>query len=145
MKKFLRILYYIIQFTWGLPQNLAGLAMLFKYRKCPKEWYHGALIIYHYEAWGGISLGMFIIMNGTKPADWKADTRIHEYGHTIQSLLLGPLYLLIIGIPSFIWCNTKRFIRLRKEQNVSYFSFYPERWANHLGQHVTREKIVSRN
>lgn len=25
---------------------------------------------------------------------------VHEYGHTIQSLMLGPLYLAIIGIPS---------------------------------------------
>jgi len=29
-------------------------------------------------------------------------TLVHEYGHTIQSIILGPLYLLIIGIPSSI-------------------------------------------
>lgn len=28
---------------------------------------------------------------------------VHEYGHTIQSMILGPLYLIVIGIPSTLW------------------------------------------
>lgn len=28
----------------------------------------------------------------------------HEYGHQLQSYILGPLYLLIIGLPSGLWC-----------------------------------------
>lgn len=52
----------------------------------------------------------------------------HEWGHTRQSLYLGPLYLLIIGLPSIIWAmihtpNSKK----------SYYFFYTERWADKLG------------
>ena len=61
----------------------------------------------------------------------------HEYGHTIQSCILGPLYLLSIGIPSFIWANNKRFIRNRQKGMYLYTSFYTERWANYLGSKYT--------
>lgn len=59
----------------------------------------------------------------------------HEYGHTIQSLLLGPLYLLVIGIPSVIWFH------IHTPSKGSYYSFYPERMANALVRRFTDEDI----
>ena len=53
----------------------------------------------------------------------------HEYGHTRQSLYLGPLYLIIIGIPSILWAMTHRTIAPDK----SYKWFYTEAWADKLG------------
>ncbi len=132
--------FYIIQFTWGIVQNFLGLILLIKYRKNTHHYYHGSIITYHEEEWGGISLGMFIFMNGAKDEEWIRGTRVHEYGHTIQSLILGPLYMFVIGIPSFIWCNGKKFRNLRKEKGVSYYNFYPEKWANYLGKLVTKEQ-----
>lgn len=66
----------------------------------------------------------------------------HEYGHTIQSLILGPLYLIIIGIPSTLWgflpcCNVKR-----KAKSISYFSFFTEKWANFFGEQVTGQRSM---
>lgn len=58
----------------------------------------------------------------------------HEYGHTLQSLLLGPLYLLVIGLPSFLWCQLPFFQERRKRRHISYYSFFPERWADALGK-----------
>lgn len=130
--------FYLINFTWGLLQNLLGIALLIKYRHCKKEWFFGSLLIYHDGSWGGISLGMFIIMNGNRDEKWKNETKVHEYGHCIQSIILGPLYLLIIGLPSLIWCNTKKYQDLRKNTGKSYFEFYPEKWANYLGTLVTK-------
>lgn len=75
---------------------------------------------------GAVSLGMFIFMFGEY---WIGDeeTKAHEYGHSIQSKILGPLYLLVIGLPSIIWAA---FIyRFTKK---SYFWFYTEAWANKL-------------
>jgi len=95
-------------------------------------------IYYHQGEWGGISLGMFIIINGNRDDYWASTTKVHEYGHTLQSLILGPLYLFIIGIPSFIWCNAKKFVKMRKDKNISYFDFYPEKRANYLGQRATK-------
>ncbi|MDR2267270.1 MAG: hypothetical protein LBE09_06805 [Christensenellaceae bacterium] len=144
MKLIIYFLYYLIQFTWGIVQNVFGLILYLKYAKNKHSLYHGAFVTYHTEKWGGISLGCFIVMTGNAGDIETSDIRIHEFGHTIQSLILGPFYLLVIGIPSFIWCNAKRYIRLR-ESGISYYSFYPERWANYLGQKVTGELMHTRH
>lgn len=116
--------------------------MLFlKLRKCKHEWYHGSLLTYHEGDWGGVSLGMFIFVNGKREDKWIKDARVHEYGHTVQSLILGPLYLFVIGIPSGIWCNSPKYIKLREEQFVSYYRFYTESWANSAGAFATGEEL----
>lgn len=54
----------------------------------------------------------------------------HELGHCIQSRYLGPLYLLVIGIPSITWVMLRRMIpELRK---YNYYDFYTESWSNKL-------------
>ena len=55
----------------------------------------------------------------------------HEYGHILQSRKLGPIYLLVIGLPSIIWAGC--FEWYRKKYNKSYYSFPTERWADKLG------------
>ena len=54
----------------------------------------------------------------------------HEYGHTRQSLKLGVLYLVVIGLPSFMWAVMKG---LGLFSNIDYFSFYTEKWAEKEG------------
>ncbi len=65
---------------------------------------------------------------------------VHEYGHTIQSLILGPLFLIIIGIPSALWAFFGG--RKRKEKQIPYGAFFTEKWANNLGERVTGEKSI---
>jgi len=67
---------------------------------------------------------------------------VHEYGHTIQSLLLGSLYLVIIGIPSTLWGFLQPLNKKRKTEGISYFSFFTEKWANRLGEMVTGSKSM---
>ncbi len=67
---------------------------------------------------------------------------IHEYGHTIQSLILGPFYLIIIGIPSTLWGFLPSLNKKRKNEGLSYFSFYTEKWANYLGEKITGQKSM---
>ena len=62
---------------------------------------------------------------------------VHEYGHTIQSLIWGPLYLLMVGAPSMIWEKIPFFARRRLNENKSYFDIYFEKQANRLGEKVT--------
>lgn len=67
---------------------------------------------------------------------------VHEYGHTIQSLFFGPLYLLLVGVPSIMWSFLTVYVRKRDKEHISYFSAYPERWANSLGEWITKEKSI---
>lgn len=81
-------------------------------------------------AGGAITFGMFIFIY----ADFGSGTENmlkHEYGHTIQSKILGPLYLLVIGLPSIIWAGC--FKKYREKNKISYYSLYTEKWANKLG------------
>jgi hypothetical protein len=142
-----RALFLLWQFTWGLPQNLIGLiAYLSMRKKCEHKRFGQAIVTYvpvTEKPFGGVSLGMFIFVNPTRPGDWLFDTHIHEYGHTIQSLILGWLYFPVIGVPSFLWCNLKSVIAWRKEHNCSYYRLYCEGWANHLGVWASKTDFVS--
>lgn len=134
-----KLLFYLVQWTWGLPVNLiGGLAWLLLGGKGRREAYKNARITYLPWNFGGLSLGLFIFIGDGKPAGWTGNTRIHEYGHTIQCLLLGPLYWLVIGLPSAVWCNC--FEDYRKKRGISYYKLYCERWANRWGEAWSGEK-----
>ena len=98
-----------------------------------------------YMRWlGCVSLGMFIFVGTHKDTSRERAREIasHEYGHTLQSLLLGPLYLIAVGAPSFIWC--RHYGRHRQEyaaRGISYYSRYPEKQATALGLKAERRKI----
>ena len=96
------------------------------------ERFQKAIITFLPWNFGGLSLGLFIFMADHKNERWTYNTRIHEYGHTFQCLLLGPLYWLVIALPSAIWCNC--FQAYRKKHQVSYYALYCEKWANAWGE-----------
>lgn len=151
MKAIKGILYVVWQCTWGFLQSLVGFFYMLRYINCRHEWYHGSYVTY-FTGWaGGISLGMFIFvaeMNdemkeiyAKKGIDFNDEThsmlRVHEYGHTIQSLILGPLYLFVVGIPSITWAKLKKNIEYREKNNIAYTSYWCEKQASELGSKVT--------
>ena len=86
-----------------------------------------------------MGLGMFIFISESAMADEHREfTLMHEYGHTVQSIILGPLFLPVIGLPSLLWAGLPVFLRYRERRGVSYYSFYPERWANFLGERAVK-------
>ena len=94
-----------------------------------------------------MSLGPFVFLEGSadpRKAQESVERRllVHEYGHTIQSLVLGPLYLPLIGMPSVIWLNAPALSRHRRKTGASYYRFYTERSANWIGERVTGEPSV---
>ncbi len=135
------IVYYVLQWTWGIVQNIAGLVLFCanaskKHYRCK-----GALVTEWNYRRGSVGLGMFIFVSvpeeGIKSPSEAATlekTIRHEYGHTLQSIILGPLFLPVIGLPSLIWCGLPCFVNYRKRKNVSYYWFYTERWANSLAK-----------
>ena len=134
----MKYLITVILWLWQLPQNILGL--LLKWLSNPvshtfnlrgKRWTEASL---NYTGWmdirdkfhSGVSLGKYIFLcdhniNGDLTSER------HEYGHTIQSIYLGPLYLLVVGLPSLIhaiWW---------KPEKGDYYDFFCERWADALG------------
>jgi hypothetical protein len=117
----------LLKYIWQLPQNIIGLAISLRYRrKGYKTLVYNDRLITYWDSHAGLSLGKYIFVNELA----SKFTIKHEYGHTKQSLMLGWLYLLVIGLPSYIWCNC--FENYRRKHNVSYYDFYTERWANEL-------------
>lgn len=125
-----RAFFYLIQFTWGLPVNLVGLAAFLCCRtRFPSKRFCNSIVTYLPGNRGGLSLGVFIFLSA--PAENRG-LCAHEYGHTIQCLFLGPLYWIIVAIPSVIWCHL--FDGYRKKHHIPYDSLYCELWATAWGK-----------
>ena len=76
-----RILFYLLQFTWGLPVNAAGLLVFLCCRKhFPSERFCNSIVTCLPRDCGGLSLGIFIFLNTQDH-----HLCIHEYGHTVPS------------------------------------------------------------
>lgn len=136
----------LIHCTWGLPQTAAGALVFLRYRTRPHFFYRGAVVT-RYPLLSSLSLGPFIFLTDRPPRDQSGripDREIagrllvHEYGHTVQSLFLGPLYLPVVGLPSALW-NHFPPLRRKWRGGVSYFSFFTEKSANKLGERFTGE------
>ena len=137
---FTRILYVILQFTWGIIQNVAGvivrlIVLIGNGKEARMGTHHGAVVT-KWKKSHSMGLGMFIFFGHEGAPDAK-NILSHEYGHTVQSAWLGPLFLPVIGIPSYTWAFLPACVKKRKEQGIKYCSFYPERWANRLGEKIT--------
>lgn len=120
----------LIQWTWCLPQNLIGLFVLLyaKIKGYKTTYYYGRKVyITRWKYSGGVSLGQFIFVSEND--DEK--TINHEYGHSMQSLCLGWLYLFIIGLPSICWAAFGD--KYRAKHGMSYYDFFTERSADKLG------------
>ena len=120
-----------ILYLWQLPQNLLGLLVI-AFTKAEKK---GEVYVadgYRF----GVSLGNYIIFGGFfNSADGQ-----HERGHQKQSLYLGPLYLLLIGIPSILGNLWDRLFHSKwapAKREKWYYSLIWEAWADKLG-HVRR-------
>ena len=148
-----KALYIFLQCTWGFFQTALGFAVFLVNIRANHYFYHGAVIT-EWKNSTSVSLGLFVFV--TKEPyfydkvrhacptreDAFRRLRVHEYGHTIQSLFLGPLYLPVIGIPSSVWCFLPPLVNMRRNDGVSYFAFYTEKGANYWGEKVTGEKSM---
>lgn len=142
MKKIiLYILYIIIQCTWGIIQTSVGLIYFLLLIGCEHSFYHGCIRTKR-PGMGGVSLGLFIFVTNSDVDNISSKVSVHEYGHTIQSLILGPLYIFIVGISSFIWCAMPYFRKKRYEKNIPYSSFWIESIANKFGEAITKEESL---
>lgn len=85
-------------------------------------------------------MGLFIFSPNDEIRD-SNKIRVHEYGHSIQSMVLGPLFI-IIGIISLVWGSHPYYAKKRKEKKCLYTSCFVESWASKWGE-VPQAKMQS--
>ena len=119
----------IFLFLWQLPQNVLGLLVYLVNIKSIRKVYDSSLNVWFYSAKHvsdrGLSLGKFIFLDSDNYTSLNSIR--HERGHQKQSLYLGWLYLLVIGLPSLIGNILHRYIEF------DYYSTPWEAWADKLG------------
>lgn len=124
----------ILYWIWQLPQNLLG--VLWKNIKkdsiiTPISNDDIKLVgakAFLVKNTGAVTLGKYVFISQTYRD--QSITIKHECGHVKQSKMLGPLYLIIIGIPSILhrWLND--YIGCDEESGYSHF--YTEKYADKL-------------
>ena len=133
------ILFIILQCTWGILPTLVGLFFFLKLNNYPHKTYLGCIDT-RWDTRSGLSLGLFIFTPNDEIKD--ADKiRVHEYGHCIQSIVLGPLFV-AVGIISLVWGRHPYFVKLREEKKLPYTSCFVESWASKWGELATGEEAI---
>ena len=134
------ILFIALQCTWGILPTLVGAIFFVRlYNRCPHRWYRGCIDT-QWDTRSGLSLGLFVFTPNDKIQD-AAKIRVHEYGHSIQSIAIGPAFVLI-GLISIAWGQFPCFARLRRKKGIPYTACFVESWASKWGEQVTGEAAI---
>lgn len=123
-KNFLWWVVFILLCIWQLPQLIVAIVMLpFMGRLTKVADRHFNFGFQGTKMSGGISLGPISFVSPYSAS--KQEVIAHEVdGHTVQSKILGPFYLFVIGLPSI-------FHAMKYDYRKScYYDFWTESWAN---------------
>ena len=125
-----KFLFYLIQFTWGLPMNIIGalvfIILIVFFKKKPKKFYNHYYIAVG-KNWGGLEFGVFFLCDESETES----TLYHEAGHGLQNIVWGVLFPFVIFIPSALryWYR-----RLTPEKDhPDYYSIWFEKQASYWG------------
>ena len=133
MTKAVRASLVALHAVWGLPQSIVGLVLACVVRG-PRQRFRTAWV----TTWrldAGLSLGLFLFV----PRGCPRRLLVHEYGHSVQSLCLGPLYLPVVVVPSLLWAGIPHVERWRVRHGISYYALSTENWANAWGERACGE------
>lgn len=123
---------------WCMPQSLIGFVLswicwILGGERHGMRQYRCVLTTWPFRS--GLSLGRYLFLH--KDEVTVVDMK-HELGHSEQSLYLGPLYLIAVGVPSvFRWI-----VCWKTGDWKRYYSGYPENWADRLGQVTKQQRLA---
>jgi hypothetical protein len=134
----------ILLIIWQLPQIIIGIAVLYYYEisgKCVRrqkirnvdDSVFANVMIFEGVQRYAFALGCFIFVSeGFYNSGKYMNAVKHESGHVYQSMYLGVLYLLVIGIPSLLitWISSN----MAKD-------FYTEKWADAIMKRNGLKKV----
>ena len=148
------ILFWLVSCTWGIIMTTIGAIAtgLLNLIQLIGKWFgkdfkikthkNGCSFITEVGGnWGGVELGAFALCGNysTTSPQWFDHTRKHEFGHAIQHLYLGPLFIFVVAIPSASRYWYQRIMRKKGKQ-------FPENWYDSIwfesGATKTGEKFV---
>lgn len=134
----------IILYIWQLPQNLLGFLLVYVYYALGMvvrfDGEDGILYADVKGAVGSVSLGRYVVLKWSCFEDGRK--KYHEYGHCLQSRFLGPLYLLVIGLPSLLGNIYNRIAHRSWSYERSrkwYYGLPWEAWADKLGKVIRND------
>lgn len=137
MKKFMIVLFYILNFTWGIIMNIIGaitaLIVRCGFGIAPTK--HAGNLVYRIgHNWGGVSLGIFTFVC----EEAREHTLNHEFGHSIQNALFGPLFPFIVAIPSatryWIFVSNESKGKTNPEYDSIWFEGSATRWGTEIAK-----------
>lgn len=135
-KIILGILYWLWSLTWGCLMTIPGLlitgfCIIFLKGKPHKNGF--SYIVEIGGNWGGLELGCVALCGNYYGKDYYDYIRKHEFGHSIQQLIFGPLQPFLIGIPSAIRYWYDRLDKKHKRSTDWYDSIWFEGTATKWG------------
>lgn len=109
---------------------LTFLVLMVFFKKKPKK-FRNCWYISIGKDWGGLELGTFFLTDEYE----NEGAKYHEAGHAIQNLIWGPLYPLVIGIPSAIryWYRKLKYTKKGLTPKTNYHDIWFEGQATYLG------------
>ena len=133
----------LLAFTWELPQTLVALVFMLFFKT---QGIAGNSRIWrvHFSSFlTCASLGEFIFFakRFVGGPSWEETVR-HETGHSVQSRIFGPLYLILIALPSSIWNLLSRMDNRAGRWFAGHYYDTPwEHGANVLGKVGKTESV----
>lgn len=115
----------VLKYLWQLPQNMLGLCLEgLLCNACTRgNKVEGNQVIWCDILPASLSLGDYLFLT----SDSSKESIEHECGHSRQSDKLGPLYLIVIGIPSLLH-NIIHYLCYKLGIKWDYYKFYTEHW-----------------
>lgn len=139
------IFYWIISLTWGGLTTIPGLiitafCIVFLHGKPHRNGW--SYIVEVGGNWGGLELGAVSLCGTYYGRPFFDEVRYHEFGHSLfpQNLLMGPFFILLVGIPSACryWYSRIREHNGWIEPEGWYERFWAEKYADIIGARVCK-------
>ena len=123
----------VLLWLWQLPQHLLALLVIL-FTRASRMSAEGTTYwsTYRKRFYWAVSLGNYILVSGFTTKNML----MHEHGHQLQSMYLGPLYLVLIGLPSFTFNIADRLFHKKwaDSRRAQWdYSLPWEAWADKLG------------
>jgi len=103
-KVWFSILFWFLNLTWGAILTIPGLLITGFLILIGKPAYKNGCSYYVVVGgnWGGAEIGAVSIIGDYRKSSYLAHIRKHEFGHSVQQMLLGPFQIFLVFIPSAI-------------------------------------------